>query len=494
MQVLTDYNSEQIIIASLLKEPKSAYYKCEEFISGSDLFYLEHQIVYNTISQLIDNGLENLSKADIINHIKTHNPKADNKFDFSDIFNNISELSVPTENLPTYCHKVSSLNFGRKLKDALASGIKEIEGISGEEKISEILSLAERPIEYCTESLLYDSEMIEFQSVIKDYVDFLAQTRPTQKGIPTGFPIYDKLIGGGLIKPGVHLIGGRSKSGKSFMGCQIGINVALHDIPILYLDTELTDKIIMDRMIASLSGVDIDIINTGLFQDSEEASRRVSEAIRSLEQMNISYRNISGMGHKEWISTIRRWIVQNVGFNDDGTTKDCLVVLDYIKTMDLSQLGKLSEWQYLGQVITDLHNLCIKYNIPILSFTQLNRDGISNEGQGVISGSDRLIFLCSSFSIIKKKEPEDMTADPPVNLPGEINGSGDRKLIVVASRFGPGSSDGEYINIITDLAKAQIKEGKTNVQNRTSTKKFVNKKKSFDEPISEDNEFEEAPF
>lgn len=491
MEGLTDYNTEQIIISSLLKDPKQSYYKCDDYINGSDLFYLEHQVIYNAVESLVNSGLDVISKADIINYIKTHNAKADNKFNFVELFTELQDFSVPSDNLPKYCQKISSLNFGRKLREALSSGIKKIESISGEEKITEILNLAEKPIIDCTESLLYDSETIEFNQIVDDYIEYLATARPEQKGIPTGFPIFDRSIGGGLRTPGVHLIGGRSKSGKSFMGCQMAVNIGGQGIPVLYLDTELTREIVLDRILACISDVDIDIINTGLFQDSQENSRKVQQGVKKFKQMNISYRNISGMDYKEWISIIRRWIVQSVGFNDDGTTKDCVVVLDYIKTMDLNQLGRFSEWQYLGQVITDLHNLCIKYNIPILSFTQLNRDGITNEGQGVVSGSDRLIFLCSSFSIMKKKEPEDMTADPPVDLPNAENMSGDRKLIVVASRFGPGTNEGEYINLITNLSKGQIREGKTNIQNKFSTKKA--KFKSKNEVVVQEED-ETAPF
>jgi hypothetical protein len=43
--------------------------------------------------------------------------------------------------------------------------------------------------------------------------------------------------------------------------------------------------------------------------------------------------------------------------------------------------------------------------------------------------------------------------------------TGNKKLIVVATRFGPGNDDGEYINIKADLSRASIKEGHTNLEN-----------------------------
>ena len=90
-----------------------------------------------------------------------------------------------------------------------------------------------------------------------------------------------------------------------------------------------------------------------------------------------------------------------------GKTNDCLVVYDYLKLMSSSSINNnMQEYQALGFQITNLHNLAVKLDFPCLSFVQLNRDGITKESTDAVSGSDRLNWLCTSFSIFKLKSAE----------------------------------------------------------------------------------------
>ena len=117
-----------------------------------------------------------------------------------------------------------------------------------------------------------------------------------------------------------------------------------------------------------------------------------------------------------------------------------MIIYDYLKLMDSGQISdSLKEYQVLGFQITQLHNFCVQYDCPCLSFVQLNRDGITKESTDVVSGSDRLVWLCSSFSIFKKKSDEEIAEDQGEN--------GNRKLVPVVTRHGAGLDDYDYINV-----------------------------------------------
>ena len=112
--------------------------------------------------------------------------------------------------------------------------------------------------------------------------------------------------------------------------------------------------------------------------------------------------------------------------------------------------NNIQEYQALGFQITSLHNLCVKLDIPCLSFVQLNRDGITKESTDAVSGSDRLIWLCTSFSIFKAKSIEEVAEDGP--------NAGNRKLIPIVSRHGAGLDDGDYINMNMQGSHARLTE------------------------------------
>ena len=152
------------------------------------------------------------------------------------------------------------------------------------------------------------------------------------------------------------------------------------------------------------------------------------------------------------MSIARRWLSKTVGFINSGAAKPCLIIYDYLKLMDDGGFkNNLQEYQLLGFLITALHNFAIKFNLPILATVQLNRDGVEKEGSEVISGSDRIVWLCSNFTILKKKIQTELNEDPPSN--------GTKKLVVTDTRFGSGMESGEYINVIDKLEIGKLSEG-----------------------------------
>ena len=157
--------------------------------------------------------------------------------------------------------------------------------------------------------------------------------------------------------------------------------------------------------------------------------------------MKYHYKNVSGKSLEEILSIMRRWIMKEVGFNAEGRTNDCLIIYDYLKLMSSESITQnIAEFQAMGFLITELHNFCVMYDCPVLSFVQLNRDGINIEDTSAISQSDRLVWLCTNFSIFKPKTQEEISED------GEEFGN--RKLIPLVARHGPGIEDGNYINLI----------------------------------------------
>ena len=70
----------------------------------------------------------------------------------------------------------------------------------------------------------------------------------------------------------------------------------------------------------------------------------------------------------------------------------------------------------------------------------------------MVSGSDRIIWLCSNFTILKPKSQSELNEDPQSN--------GTKKLIVTATRNGCGMENGEYINVIAELSVGRLSEGK----------------------------------
>lgn len=112
--------------------------------------------------------------------------------------------------------------------------------------------------------------------------------------------------------------------------------------------------------------------------------------------------------------------------------------------------ANLAEFQELGFLMTSLHNFAVKYDVPVLAFIQLNRDGINREETDVIAGSDRVLWLTTNFTIFKTKSDEEMARDG-------VNG-GNRKLVVLKARHGVGGGQTAYISVDFDGVTGTIRE------------------------------------
>jgi hypothetical protein len=147
-------------------------------------------------------------------------------------------------------------------------------------------------------------------------------------------------------------------------------------------------------------------------------------------------------------------MAQEVGLNTDGTAKKCVIIYDYLKLTDTEGLEKnLQEYQMLGFRITSLHNFAARYQIPIICLGQQNRSGLTKDDTGTAAGSDRILWLCSNFTILKMKTTDDVAEDGLDN--------GNRKLLILACRHGEGLSDGDYINCKLEGKYGRITELKT---------------------------------
>ena len=220
------------------------------------------------------------------------------------------------------------------------------------------------------------------------------------------------------------------------------------------LDTEMSKEDHLNRIISNLSGVPINEVATGRFTDDDEKSIKVKQAIDHIKDIPYTYVTVAGAPFEQILNTIKRWIMQEVGQDENGKTNQCVVVYDYLKLMTSGSItNNIQEYQALGFQITALHNLAVKYEFPCLSFVQLNRDGITKESTDAVSGSDRLIWLCTSFSIFKTKSAEELAEDGP--------NAGNRKLVPIVSRHGPGMDDGNYINMRMVGDHAQLLELRT---------------------------------
>lgn len=456
---LNDVSAERAVLAGICKFNQDAFFDVADIVNTKTFTVDSNQIIYRCLQQILENVKQDeiriVDYPAILSAAKTLGlddffTKRTEQDHLRAIFN----MPVKLENVRGFAQKIRKLEIAREaieVADYIGSTLKRV---NGTEPISNILSLLETPVfDFVTSLVNIKSGPVNIATNSEEYFKFLSENKRTVIGISTGFPQYDKAIGGGLRRKTVNLIAGRLKTGKSSISNNVGLHVAEKlKIPTLYVDTEMSREDQLHRAAANLSNYTINEIESGNFDIS------IIEPYRKrLEQIPLDYENVAGASFEEILNIIRRWIFKKVGFNDNGLTNDCLVIYDYFKLMNTDGLDKVAEYQKLGFQISQLHDFAVKYDIPILTFAQLNRDGISKEDTSIISGSDRIGWICSNISIFKVKTDEEIAEDGLE--------AGNRKLIPIACRHGPGLPFGQYISMKMDGAHCRVQEVIVNKDN-----------------------------
>lgn len=277
-------------------------------------------------------------------------------------------------------------------------------------------------------------------------------------GISTGFPNYDTCIGGGYRDGTINVIAARSKMGKSWLALTIANHVSQQGIPVLYLDTELDDEYQTVRRVAQMTKIPIQQIELGKFIGDAQKEVTIRKAVDQLKKDKIHYIEIKGWGLEDQISIVRRFFAKIVGRVPTGERFNrCLVILDYLKLMTAKDKNSDKEWEALGYRMTALHDLMGEYKSPMLALAQQNRDGLEKEDESTISGSDRIIWLCDSFSIFSRLDDTDIQMriaavknDPTARKPANC------KIKVVDTRHGIGTKGRKFIGMYGDIHDPNI--------------------------------------
>jgi replicative DNA helicase len=458
--MLQDYPAERIILGGIFQYGKTAFVDVQDILETDTFTDETNAIIFKAYQYLFEE--KSFDKLDLpslhaaINHL-----------DFSYIFQdneNEKQLKVITntktnlDSIRPWAIKIRKLHVARELQYQLKLAEKSLNDVTGDETVNTILGLAENPIFDLVNSLHNKEDCAHIATNIDEYIDYLKNNIVENPGVSTGYPLFDRSIGGGLRRKTISMIGARSKGGKSFLA----INIALHvsgrlQIPVLYLDTEMDKEQQICRILPSITkrinkkDITITEVETGKFSLDEHKLLSVNTAKDKLKQTKFYYQNISAEAPENVISIIRRWVYKNVGFDSDHRIKDCLIVYDWIRLANDDGLKQnVAEHQRIGFIMANLHALSVKLDIPILGFSQLNRDGIDKESVSAVSQSDRIIWTCSNFSIWKAKSDEEIANDGIEY--------GNRKMVPIIARHGQGLQMGDYINYQFDGGHGFVRE------------------------------------
>lgn len=188
-------------------------------------------------------------------------------------------------------------------------------------------------------------------------------------GLPTGIGLLDSITTG--LRPGsLNILGGRPGGGKTTLGLQIALNVALQGKSVRFWSMEMTKEQIAEKLLANISGVHVHKAADGMLTDADIYD--LGRARDEIQELNLAVEDRAMVSPAVIRSTLRRDLRKQPA--------PALVVVDYLQLVRPSDRF-LPREQQVASMTRELKLLALDTGVPILCLSQLNRAGETDGGR-----------------------------------------------------------------------------------------------------------------
>lgn len=195
-------------------------------------------------------------------------------------------------------------------------------------------------------------------------------------------------------------------SHNTIYGINVAYYMALTGHDVLYLDAELEKEYFTTRLLSLVSGIPIKFI-----EDSEKwrTNKEISNYLNLImdtviKKLPIHYKYIGGLS----LNTILCYIKQFAQAYKESMPAG---VYDYLLVTNANDYGgKLSETQIIGNMMSQIQDINVRYEFPLLLLSQTNRSGSERTGDDTTAMSDRVLWRSSSSCRLHKVEASEAEA------------------------------------------------------------------------------------
>ena len=353
--------AEKSVLGALMID-KNAIIKVADFLQPIDFYKKNHQEIYKIILELFE-------KNEAIDLLSVSARLKEKKL-LEEIGGN-SYLTELINSVPTAAHILSharTIQRKRILRNLIEAGQEiNLMGYNEEEDVDLLLDKAEQKIFSIAQKSLTQN-FIPIKDTLEEAferIDKLSKHQGGIRGIPTGFKDLDNILAG-FQKSDLIILASRPSMGKSSLALNIAANIAINEnLAVGIFSLEMSKDQIVDRLISSLSNVDLWKLRTGrLSNDSENNDfERIQNALGILSKAPIFIDDSSSPNILQMKAMARRLQAEH----DLG-----LIVVDYLQLME-PRNPTLGVVQQVSEISRSLKGMARELNIPVLALSQLSR-------------------------------------------------------------------------------------------------------------------------
>ncbi len=352
---------ERTVIGALLMDPE-AIVKVSDFLRPEDFYDPVHREIFEGIYGLYQ-------EHEPIDFVTVSNKLKDNK-KIQDIGGS-AFLAKLAEEVPTSSHiyQYGQIVKTKSVHRRIINAGQRIAGIGLEEDrpIPEILEEVEQAIFKITNTFLKE-KFLHIREVLEMRYERFAELHETEddemvKGVSTGFQSLDAKLSG-LQPSDLIVIAARPSMGKTSLALNIAQNAAIrHGKNVGIFSLEMSKEQLVDRLFASMLGVDSWKLQRGKLDDSD--FQNMGPIMDELSKANIFLDDSVISSMPELRAKARRLQMEH-GLD--------LLIIDYLQLMSTGNLNYAgNRVQEISEISRSLKQLARELHVPCLALSQLSR-------------------------------------------------------------------------------------------------------------------------
>ncbi len=360
--------AEASLLGAILID-SDAIVKIADIVSADDFYDKKHGRIFEAIIQLYEkhSPIDVLTLADQLKNSG-----------FLDYVGGAAYLTELTNYVPTAAHaeQYAQIIAQKAIRRKLIKVSQDTVEISYNEErnLQELIEEAEtRLFEVSQKHVKQDISSIE--SVLGesfDRLDELHKDKGKLRGIPTGFKDLDGILAG-LQRSDLFILAARPSMGKTAFSLALAHSVSLKaKEPVLLFSLEMSKEQLVDRMLATESGVDAWALRTGNLSDND--FERIGQAMGSLSEAQIFIDDTPGITVSDLRTKARR---------EAHTRPLGLIIVDYLQLMSGGSKfgGDANRVQEISAISRGLKGIARELNVPLIALSQLSRSVESRNPQ-----------------------------------------------------------------------------------------------------------------
>lgn len=373
------FEAEQAVLGCVLLDPK-CFSTVAMYIRADYFYYAQHKEIFSVMQEL-DAASGTVDLLMVLEQLRKRKI-----FDSEDggkqyLFQ-LSDAVPSSANVETYCNIIKDKYYVRSLVN-VSHEIIDLAENSGEDSDT-LLDQAEQKIYAIREGRAVAGPS-KLSDVIANVYDTLyklnSDDKEQFKGLPTGFPDFDKMSTG-LNKSDLVIVGARPAMGKTSFTLNMARNVAvLSKKPVVFFSLEMTKEQLAQRVISTEARIPGQKMRTGELTPSEWSA--LNDACMFLYDIPLYFDDTSNITVPEMKARIRRMKARGAVF------------IDYLQLMQSSKKTE-SRVQEVTEITRSLKLMAKDLNIPVVVCAQLSR---GTESRGNKSHKPQLSDLRESGSI-----------------------------------------------------------------------------------------------